>query len=238
MLLKSKVNDSRRTYHQHCGLARALDVVGERWTLLIVRDLLLGPRRYGDLLASLRGITTNLLAKRLRELEAASLVEKRELPPPARTTVYALTDEGRALEPAVMELARWGGRFLAAPRRGDRRDVGWALLSMKRRYMGGHASLVAAVSAGERHFELVLGPERLEVQEKTSDRAALSVVFTDEASFFALFFEGVPARELERAGALRVEDPGGRFPEFFARFAAPPVGPRGAPGKTGVWARP
>ncbi|HEX7668139.1 MAG TPA: helix-turn-helix domain-containing protein, partial [Polyangiaceae bacterium] len=122
----------RRSYSQHCGLARALDVVGERWTLLVVRDLLLGPRRYGDLLGSLQGITTNLLAKRLRELTAAGLLEKRKLSPPASGEVYALTEAGLELEPVVMELARWGGRLLAHPRRGDRMDIGWALLSMKR----------------------------------------------------------------------------------------------------------
>src|SRR6187549_2526493 len=91
-----------RSYHQFCGLARALDVVGERWTLLLVRNLLLGPRRYGDLLEELPGITTNLLAKRLRALCEHGLVEKTALPPPAAIPVYALTEAGAALEPAIM----------------------------------------------------------------------------------------------------------------------------------------
>src|SRR5690349_12744259 len=99
---RSVLPPERRSYQQFCGVARALDVVGERWTLLIVRNLLLGPRRYGDLLAELPGLTTNLLAKRLREMELVGLVEKRELPPPAASTVYALTADGAALEGVVM----------------------------------------------------------------------------------------------------------------------------------------
>src|SRR3954466_9029782 len=99
----------RRSYDQFCSVARALDRVGERWTLLIVRNLLLGPRRYSDLLRELPGITTNLLAKRLQELESLGILERVSLPPPAATEAYALTLQGEALEPVVMELGRWGG---------------------------------------------------------------------------------------------------------------------------------
>src|SRR5689334_25171292 len=95
------------------------------------------------------------------------LVEKRKLPPPASGAVYALTDAGRALEPAVMELARWGGRLLEHPRRGDKRDIGWALPSMKRRYAGGH-DFIAEVSVKDRAFELIFA-NRLGVEEKRSD---------------------------------------------------------------------
>src|SRR5689334_7180685 len=98
----------RRSYKQFCGLAKALDVVGERWTLLLVRDLILGPRRYGDLLNGLPGLTTNLLASRLKEMEATGLIEKRKLPAPASSVVYQLTKPGKELEPAVMALAAWG----------------------------------------------------------------------------------------------------------------------------------
>src|SRR5690349_23360346 len=112
MLFECKVT-TRRSYQQHCGVARALDVIGERWTLLIVRDLLIAPRRYGELLDGLPGITTNLLAKRLREMTRAGLVEKRQGSPPGSFDVYALTKSGRELEPVLMELGRWGGRLLA-----------------------------------------------------------------------------------------------------------------------------
>src|SRR6266853_6778451 len=110
---------SPRSYDQYCAVARGLDVIGDRWTLLLVRDLLLGPKRYTDLLAGLPGIGTNLLADRLHELEAAGLIERTVLPPPAGSSVYQLTEAGQALEPAVVALGRWGARFLGRPRKTD-----------------------------------------------------------------------------------------------------------------------
>src|SRR5919198_3255075 len=114
-----KLKMQKRSYDQWCAVARSLDVVGERWTLLIVRDLLIGPKRYSDLLAGLPGIGTNLLAQRLRELEARGLVERSTLPPPAATNVYRLTATGAALEPVVHALGRWGFQFLGLPRPSD-----------------------------------------------------------------------------------------------------------------------
>jgi DNA-binding HxlR family transcriptional regulator len=105
----------RRGYGQFCAAASALDVVGERWTLLIVRDLLMGPKRYTDLRAGLPGIATDLLAARLRTLEGAGLVARRTLPPPAPATVYELTERGRLLGPVVAGLARVGFAFLGEP---------------------------------------------------------------------------------------------------------------------------
>ena len=110
---------SRRSYDQYCAIARGLDVIGDRWTLLLVRDLLLGPKRYKDLLSGLPGIGTNLLADRLKELEAAGLVERTVLPPPAGSTVYQLTETGQALESVMTALGRWGARFLGTPRKTD-----------------------------------------------------------------------------------------------------------------------
>ena len=98
-----------RSYHQYCSVARALDIVGERWTLLIVRELMTrGACRYTDLRAGLPGIATNLLAARLRELEAAGIVEREEAPPPIATTLFRLTQRGLALRPVLEELGRWG----------------------------------------------------------------------------------------------------------------------------------
>ena len=108
-----------RSYGQYCALAKALDVIGDRWTLLLVRDLLLGPKRYKDLLSGLPGIGTNLLADRLKELEATGLIERTVLPPPAGSTVYQLTETGQALEPVMVSLGRWGARFLGAPKKTD-----------------------------------------------------------------------------------------------------------------------
>ncbi len=98
-----------RLYGQYCSVARALDVLGERWTLLIVRELLAqGACRYTDLRSGLPGIATNLLADRLRELEAAGIVEREDAPPPVATTLFRLTERGLALEPVLSELGRWG----------------------------------------------------------------------------------------------------------------------------------
>jgi DNA-binding HxlR family transcriptional regulator len=105
----------RRTYGQFCPVARSLDLLGERWTLLIVRELLIGPQRYTDLRDRLPGMWSNLLAQRLRDLDEAGVVQRRELPPPAARLVYELTERGRALEPAVYELARWGLDLLDEP---------------------------------------------------------------------------------------------------------------------------
>ena len=102
-------------YDQYCPVAHALGLVGERWSLLIVRELLQGPKRYTDLGACLPGIGTNILAARLRDLEASGLVAKRTLPPPAASRVYELTDYGRQLKSVMRELALWGARSLGPP---------------------------------------------------------------------------------------------------------------------------
>ena len=106
---------TRRTYHQFCPLAYSLDILGERWTLLIVRELLFGPRRYTDLLNGLPGIGTNLLAKRLKELEQDAVIQQRKLPPPASSTVYELTERGRGLGPVLQALVDWGLNYLQLP---------------------------------------------------------------------------------------------------------------------------
>src|SRR3954469_2103510 len=99
---------TKRTYGDRCGVARALDIVGERWALLVVRELLLGPKRFTDLRAGLPHVGPDVLSQRLRELEQAGIVQRRTLAPPAGSRVYELTERGRALEPVVLELGRWG----------------------------------------------------------------------------------------------------------------------------------
>src|SRR5919199_1777683 len=113
----------RRSYGQFCGIARALDLVGERWALLVVRELVLGPKRFSDLRAGLPGIGTNVLTTRLRELEAGGVIARRELPPPAGSTVYQLTEYGRELQPVLLALGRWGARSMGE------REPGQALRS-------------------------------------------------------------------------------------------------------------
>lgn len=103
---------AKRSYQQYCGIAAALDLLGERWTLLIVRDLLIGPKRFTDLLEGLPGVGTGLLSQRLRELEESGVIEKAALLPPAASTVYRLTPDGEGLRPAMLSLLRWGSRRL------------------------------------------------------------------------------------------------------------------------------
>jgi DNA-binding HxlR family transcriptional regulator len=118
-------------YPQFCPLARAAEIVGERWTLLIVRELLLGPRRFSDLQPALSGVSSSVLAERLARLEARGVVRRRELPPPAAASVYELSEAGAGLLPAVAELARWGVRFLGVPRPDDHFEPAWLPLGLR-----------------------------------------------------------------------------------------------------------
>jgi DNA-binding HxlR family transcriptional regulator len=122
---------SGRSYHQYCAVARALDYVGERWTLLLIRELVLGPKRFKDLLEGLPGIGTNLLANRLRDLEAAGVIRRRVLPPPAGSTVYELTELGQGLEQVVFVLGMWGRQFLNPMREDDVVDPAWFMVSLR-----------------------------------------------------------------------------------------------------------
>ncbi|MGV9542096.1 winged helix-turn-helix transcriptional regulator [Nocardia beijingensis] len=122
----------QRTYNQYCATARTLDLVGERWTLLLIRELLTGPKRFGDLQAALRGLGTGLLAARLKHLEAEGLARKITLPPPARTPAYALTEAGAELAPAILALARWGLKWaMGQPRETEAFHPGWAVLGLR-----------------------------------------------------------------------------------------------------------
>lgn len=108
----------KRCYGDACGVARALDVVGERWALMVVRELLLGPKRFTDIRDGLPHLSADVLAQRLRGLESAGIVERRVLPPPAPAKVYTLTESGRDLEPVILALGLWGGTHAAPPEAG------------------------------------------------------------------------------------------------------------------------
>lgn len=124
-----------RSYNQHCTLAHALDLVGERWTLLIVRELLAGPRRYTDLAHGLVTVPSNILATRLRDMEALGLVARSRLPAPAENViVYELTEEGAALEDAVSALSRWGARSLPSTTDGRAFHARWLIPVMEARF--------------------------------------------------------------------------------------------------------
>src|SRR6266576_739454 len=117
-----------RSYQQFCALARALDVIGDRWTLLIVRELLLRPCRYTDLHDGLPGIATNLLAERLRDLEREGIVTREEAPPPIATTLFRLTPRGQQLETTLFELGRWGAPLMTEPDEEDAYRDRWLAL--------------------------------------------------------------------------------------------------------------
>ena len=120
-----------KRYDQYCPIARAVQVVGERWTLLVVRELVAGPKRYTDLVAGLPGIGTNVLATRLRELEAEGVVAKYRLPPPAASQVYELTERGRGLIPVLRSLAHWGAVALGPPPPDVALEPGWLLNALR-----------------------------------------------------------------------------------------------------------
>lgn len=121
---------SKLHYPQFCALARAAELIGERWTLLIIRELLLGPKRFGDLLEHLDGISPTLLTSRLAELMDNKLIRKISLPRPVNAQLYELTEVGREIQPAIRELIRWGGRFLFPPVPGDTFEPDWVLLGL------------------------------------------------------------------------------------------------------------
>jgi len=216
-MIVSELVKNRRSYQQFCGLARALDQVGERWTLLVVRELLLGPRRYTDLLSALPGLTTNLLASRLRELERLGLITRRVLPPPLAVKLYELTESGRALEATLMELARWGSRYMREHKKKDRFNVAWALLSLKRRYVGGMSARVE-LRIDARTFELGLEPGYLSVSEGSAALPDLVVTGTLDA-VRSWLFAGQDAHSLRGSGALEVEGDDSVFAALARAFA-------------------
>jgi len=139
-----------KRYEQYCPMAHALDLVGDRWALLVIRELMHGPKRYTDLVDRLQGIGTNILAARLRDLEHHGVVARRTLPPPAASKVYELTDYGRELRPAMRELALWGARSLGPPTEKSELFDGWLANAM---------DIVMAPVAPTGRFEFRAGEE-------------------------------------------------------------------------------
>uniref|UniRef100_UPI0006B3A335 winged helix-turn-helix transcriptional regulator n=1 Tax=Streptomyces sp. NRRL B-24085 TaxID=1709476 RepID=UPI0006B3A335 len=144
----------RRSYDQYCSAARALDLVGDRWTLLIVRELLSGPRRYTDLHADLPGVSTDVLASRLKDMERDGLAGRRRLPPPGAAYVYELTPRGRELLPVLQALGAWGGPELGARRPTDAVRAHWFALPLLRALEG---EGLVEVQLEEGQFHLYVG---------------------------------------------------------------------------------
>ncbi|KMS72929.1 transcriptional regulator [Streptomyces viridochromogenes] len=146
----------RRSYDQYCSAARALDVVGDRWTLLIVRELLAGPRRYTDLHADLPGVSTDVLASRLKDMERDGISTRRRLPPPGAAYVYELTSRGRELLPVLQALGEWGQAELGERRPTDAVRAHWFALPLTRALEG---EGLVEVRLEEGDFHVYLGAE-------------------------------------------------------------------------------
>ncbi|MGW2522767.1 winged helix-turn-helix transcriptional regulator [Streptomyces sp. NPDC001617] len=149
----------RRSYDQYCSAARALDLVGDRWTLLIVRELLAGPRRYTDLHADLPGVSTDVLASRLKDMERDGLTSRRRLPPPGAAYVYELTARGRELLPVLQALSVWGQSELDERRPTDALRAHWFALPLLRSLEGSAGEGLVEVRLEEGDFHLCVGAE-------------------------------------------------------------------------------
>jgi DNA-binding HxlR family transcriptional regulator len=173
-----------KRYDQYCPIAHALDLIGERWALLIVRELLQGPKRYTDLAEHLPGIGTNILAARLKDLERRGVVAKRRLPPPAASRVYELTPYGLELKPIMRELALWGLRSLGAPQDEDELFPGWLENAL---------DTVFAPVAPAGAFEFRIANEVASLVEGEARPGPIDhpdvVVEGDAAGFYCLFVE-------------------------------------------------
>jgi DNA-binding HxlR family transcriptional regulator len=196
---------SKRTYGDGCSSAHALDLVGERWALLIVRDLLFGPKRFTDLQAGLPHGSPNVLTQRLRDLEAAGVVRRRRLPPPVSAYVYELTEWGAGLEPVLMGLQRWGAR---SPLYAAHAPVGCdsAMLALKNSFDAEAASgehLLVEVRFATDTFRLTVDDGEIGIGRHTAERPDL-VVETDPPTLEQLAFAGLPVAVAEQTGALKL----------------------------------
>jgi DNA-binding HxlR family transcriptional regulator len=201
----------KRSYGQYCTVARALDVVGERWTLLLVRELSTGPKRFKDLLEGLPGIGTNLLAARLKTLEGEGIVQRATLPPPAGSNVYELTGLGRSLEPVIVVLSRWGAKLLDAPREDDDLRAGWAAVALRSALGVGAAGCPSGtyelrIDGEAFHVRVRDGEEgeRVEARQGSAPDPDL-VVRGDTETFLAVVSGRLRFEEAVQSGALRVE---------------------------------
>jgi DNA-binding HxlR family transcriptional regulator len=199
---------TKRSYHQYCATARTLDLIGERWTLLAIRELLTGPRRFKDLARSLPGIGTGLLGARLRHLERAGLVRRTTLPPPASVAAYELTEAGRELEPAVMALARWGLKWALGSREpGDAFDPGWAVLALQATFRPEEAAGIHAAyefRVEDEVFHARVDDGRVESLHGPAWQPTFTVT-SDQETFSELAAGELLLEEAARSGRITVE---------------------------------
>ena len=197
---------SEHRYHQYCALARALDVVGDRWTLLIVRELWPGARRFTDLVEGLPGISRRLLSERLRDLRRDGIIARKELRPPAARQVYELTDQGRDLATAMAPLAAWGSRYLGELGPTDRirprsSAVGMAILADREAAKGVRETYQYIV--GDASFHFIVDDGSIEVRDGLAEEASV-VVRTDEETWMDILADRITASAAAASGALVV----------------------------------
>lgn len=218
---------SRRRYDDACGTAHALDLIGERWALLVMRELMLGPKRFSDIRADLPGISANVLTQRLEGLEAAGLLVRRRLPPPAATQVYELTEWGYQAEPIVQSLGRWAAR---SPEHDPTLPISATSLMLSFRTMhdpGRAAGIDARVGfrIGAETFLGRLADSRLDIGRGPLDGADLVLSGTAPV-LAAAIYGGQPLAALEAAGALRIEGDRALAERFTTLFPLPPKAER------------
>jgi DNA-binding HxlR family transcriptional regulator/putative sterol carrier protein len=197
----------KRKFDQYCPMAHALSLIGERWSLLIVRDLLHGPKRYTDLAQGLPGIGTNILAARLRELEAAGIIAKKKLPPPWASTVYELTEYGAELKEPLYALARWGARTLGPPKPDDELYPEWGVNGLPALFNAEEARGLTetyVLKVDEDVFTARIVNGSIDVSVGAAEDADL-VVELDMDTFFALAGGQLELRDAASRGVARVE---------------------------------
>lgn len=218
-----------RSYEDACAAAHALDLIGERWALLVVRELLLGPKRFTDLRAGLPGISPNVLAQRLRELEGAGIVRRRRLPRPAASRVYELSDWGKELEPVIISLGRWGARSPFRPR-----DAGLGvdslILSFRTMFDPRAAEGLEAsyeLRLGEESFRVEVADGRFEIARGDADGPD-AIVEADPGTLATLVYEGRDLAEALRSGSLEIEGDRSAVERLLSLFRLPePASPAG-----------
>jgi DNA-binding HxlR family transcriptional regulator len=213
---------AKRTYGDSCGIARALDQVGERWALLVVRELLLGPKRFTDLRTGLPNLGPDILTQRLRELEEADVIVRRKLDPPAGAWVYELTARGRELEPIVIALGRWGSLAPFPP--GDMRiGVDSTVLALKTLFDADAAQgLDATVDLrldGQSFAAEVIGGD-LDIARGVAEEPDTAIE-TDPGTFCALLWQGTRLADAERSGAATVTGSRRLLTRFLRLFPLP-----------------
>jgi DNA-binding HxlR family transcriptional regulator len=227
---------NRRRYDDACGTAHALDLVGERWALLVIRELLLGPKRFSDLRADLPGISANTLTQRLEGLEAIGVVVRRRLPPPAAAQVYELTEWGYEAEPIIQTLGRWAtrspGHDPSLPLSATSLMLSFRTMHAPEQAKGLKASIGFRI--GAETFRVTIGGGRLEAVR--GDPTGADLILTGTAPAIAGFvYGGVPLAALEAEGAVQVEGDRVLADRFATLFPLPPkVAERDHPAPVGT----